>query len=166
MKKTASQISDEVLEKLARARWKQELAPQYGSEIAIPMQGPQAGQPVRRGIVGGTPEQMKAYEQVQQYRQGRQTADPLRGGTQTLEPYMASQQLKNPGMTRGQAMPGPKPGQLPGGQGILSRLSSGFKKLPTWGKAGVGIGAALGAYGLGKHFFGGNDQPKQQYGAW
>lgn len=139
MQKTASQISDEVLKKLA-AKYQ------------------------RRMQAAGVPQE--AQQAATAYAKGHQTADPLRGGTQTLERHIGSQQLKNPGMTRAQAMPGPQPGQLSGGQGILSRLSSGFKKLPTWGKAGVGIGAALGAYGLGKHFLGGNDQPKQQYGAW
>jgi hypothetical protein len=140
MMKTASQISDEVLEKLA-AKYQ------------------------RRMQAAGVPQE--AQQAATQYAQGHQTADPLRGGTQTLERHIGSQQLKNPGMSRGQAMPGPKPGQLPGGNtGMLSGLMGRFKKLPTLGKAGIIGGAALGAYGLGKHFFGGNDQPKQQYSQW
>lgn len=139
MQKTASQIVDEVLEKLA-AKYQ------------------------RRMQAAGVPQE--AQQAATSYAKGHQTADPLRGGTQTLERHIGSQQLKNPGMTRAQAMPGPKPGQLSGGQGMLAGLMGKFKGLPTLGKAGIIGGAALGAYGLGKHFLGGNDQPKQQYGQW
>lgn len=139
MQKTASQIVDEILEKLAAKYQRRMQAAGVGQE---------------------------AQQAATQYAKGYQTADPLRGGSTTLERHIGAQQARNPGMARAEAFPGPKPGQLSGGQGILSRLSRGFKGLPTWGKAGVGIGAALGAYGLGKHFLGGNDQPKQQYSQW
>lgn len=47
----------------------------------------------------------------------------------------------------------------PAGGGLMGK----FKKLPTWGKAGLGIGAGIGALALGKHFLGSNQQQPQQY---
>jgi hypothetical protein len=80
---------------------------------------------------------------------------------QQAQQYAKNWQVADPLANKARAIAANKPAP-----GLFSRLAGGFKKLPTWGKAGVGIGAALGAYGLGKHFLGGNDQPKQQYGQW
>ena len=149
MTKTASQIGDEVLQKLARARWKEELAPMYDNgQRQVSSDGKSVS---RTSTVAGTPEQMSAYQKVDAYRKGRESADPLRGGTTTLENHIGSQQLKNPGMSRGEAWSGPKPGQMPGrsrAARTLSQVGGAWGRMPGWGK-GLAIGGAGLAAGAG-----------------
>lgn len=124
MKKTASQISDEIIQKLAR-----EYVARAGSTAPVI--------PERAALDTATQGNVAMNRAIQQAAPGA--------------PHVNIPQ---------------SPATATAGKGMLSGLAGKFKKLPTLGKAGIIGGAALGAYGLGKHFFGGNDQPKQQYGAW
>lgn len=118
--KTASQISDEILFKLAR-----EYVPRAGAGAAVI--------PERAGLDVATQSNVHMNRAMQQAAPGAPHVN------------IPQSSLTATG---------------PAGGGLLGK----FKKLPTWGKAGLGIGAALGAYGLGKHFFGGKEQPQQRYG--